>query len=116
IGAVTRLSAHLHAARADHGDLPAALGRADIESFLHHLAYLETGGQLARDRRVRICQDAGRVLTRVRGLGLTAAGQPAAGLAAGFTLTTGDVPRAPEPPERGRELPAESSGTPTAAP
>ena len=115
IGAVTRLSAHLHAARADHGDLPAALGRADIESFLHHLAYLETGGQLARDRRVRICQDAGRVLTRVRGLGLTAAGQPAAGLAAGFTLTTGDVPRAAERPEPGRDLPPEIMRTLTAA-
>jgi hypothetical protein len=38
IAAVARLSAHLHAARDDHGELPAALGRADIESFLHHLA------------------------------------------------------------------------------
>ena len=62
---MTRLSAHLHVARADHGDLPAALGRADIESFLHHLACLETAGQLTRDRRVRICQDAGRVLSRI---------------------------------------------------
>jgi integrase len=115
IGAVARLSAHLHAARADHGELPAVLGRADIESFLHHLAYLETGGQLARDRRVRICQDAGRVLTRVRGLGLTAAGQPAARLGNGFTLTTGDVPRAAERPEPGRDLPPEIMRALTAA-
>jgi integrase len=115
IGAVARLSAHLHAARADHGELPAVLGRADIESFLHYLAYLETGGQLARDRRVRICQDAGRVLSRVRGLGLTAAGQPAARLGNGFTLTTGDVPRAAERPEPGRDLPPEIMRALTAA-
>ena len=107
IAAMARLSAHLHAARDDHGQQPAALGRADIESFLHHLAYLESGGQLARDRRVRFCQDAGRVLSRIRALGLTAPGEPAAGLAGSFTLTAGDVPRAAERPEPCRDLPAE---------
>ena len=59
INAVARLSAHLRATRDDHGELPAALGRADIESFLHRLAYLESAGQLSRDQRVRICQDPG---------------------------------------------------------
>ena len=107
INAVARLSAHLRATRDDHGALPAALGREDIESFLHHLAYLETSGQLARDRRVRICQDVSRVLSRIRGLGLAAAGKPAAGLGADFMLTTGDVPQAAEPPEPSRDLPAE---------
>ncbi len=107
INAVTRLSAHLRATRDDHGQMPAALGRGDIESFLHHLAYLESAGQLARDRRVRICQDVSRVLSRIRGLGLTAPGKPAAGLGADFMLTTGDVPRAAEPPEPSRDLPPE---------
>ena len=107
IGAMTRLSAHLHAARTDHGELPAVLGRADIESFLHHLAYLESAGQLSRDQRARICQDTGRVLSRIRALGLTAAGQPAAGLTGSFMLTTGDVPQAAERPEPCRDLPAE---------
>jgi integrase len=107
IGAVARLSAHLRATRDDHGALPAALGRGDIESFLHHLAYLESSGQIARDRRVRICQDISRVLSRIRGLGLAAAGKPAAGLGADFMLTTGDVPRAAEPPEPSRDLPPE---------
>ena len=110
INAVTRLSAHLRATRDDHGQLPAALGRGDIESFLHHLAYLETSGQLARDRRVRTCQDVSRVLSRIRGLGLTAAGKPAAGLAADFMLTTGDIPAAAEPPEPSRDLPPEIMG------
>jgi integrase len=107
IGAVTRLSAHLRAARDDHGALPAALGRGDVESFLHHLAYLESAGQLARDRRVRICQDVSRVLGRIRGLGLATPGKPAAGLGADFMLTTGDVPRAAAPAEPGRDLPPE---------
>ena len=107
INAVARLSAHLHVTRDDHGALPAALGRGDIESFLHHLAYLETSGRLARDRRVRICQDVSRVLSRIRGLGLTVPGRPAAGLAADFTLTTGDVPGTAERPEPSRDLPPE---------
>jgi integrase len=107
INAVARLSAHLRVTRDDHGALPAALSRGDIESFLHHLAYLETSGQLARDRRVRVCQDVSRVLSRIRGLGLATAGKPAAGLSADFMLTTGDVPRAAEPPEPSRDLPPE---------
>jgi len=107
ITAVARLSAHLHAARGDHGDLPAALGRTDIESFLHHLAHLASAGQLSRDQRTRICQDTGRALSRIRALGQTAPGQPAAGLTDSFMLTTGDVPQAPERPEPCRDLPAE---------
>ena len=43
---------------------------------------------------MRICQDVGRMLDRFRALGLTAPGQPAAGLGTDFMLTTGDVPRA----------------------
>ena len=82
IAAVARLSAHPHAARDDHGQRPAELGRADIESFLHYSwPTRKSAGQLTRDRRVRFCQDAGRVLSRIRALGLTAPGEPAAGLA-----------------------------------
>ncbi|MBS4728580.1 hypothetical protein MSM1_09630 [Mycobacterium sp. SM1] len=33
--------------RDDRGDHPAALGRADMEAFLHRLAYLESVGQIA---------------------------------------------------------------------
>jgi integrase len=107
IAAMARLSAHLHATRGDHGELPAALTRTDIESFLHHLAYLESAGQLSRDQRARICQDTGRALGRIRVLGQTAPGQPAAGLTDSFMLTTGDVPQAVERPEPCRDLPAE---------
>jgi len=56
---------------------------------------------------VRICQDLRRLLDRIRALGLAAPAQPAAGLGPDFMLTTGDVPKAPEPPEPSRDLPAE---------
>ena len=107
INATARLSAHLRVTRDDHGELPAALGRADIESFLHRLAYLESAGQISRDGRVRACQDLRRILNRIRALGLAAPGRPAAGLGTDFVLTTGDVPKAPEPPEPSRDLPPE---------
>jgi integrase len=107
INATARLSAHLRVTRHDHGELPAALGRADVESFLHRLAYLESAGQISRDGRVRACQDVQRILNRIRALGLVAPGQPAAGLGTDFVLTTGDVPKAPEPPEPSRDLPPE---------
>lgn len=107
ISAAARLSAHLRVTRGDCGEQPGALGRGDIESFLHRLAYLESSGQISRDGRVRICQDLRRVLDRICALGLTAPAQPAAGLGPDFMLTTGDVPRAPQPPEPSRDLPAE---------
>jgi len=59
-GAVARLSSTLRASRADHGEDPAALGRADIEAFLHRLAFLAAGGQLSAYGRVKTCQDTGR--------------------------------------------------------
>ena len=93
INAVTRLSAHLRVTRGDHGEQPAALGRGDIESFLHRLAYLESAGLISRDQRIRICQDLKRTLDRIRALGLVASAQPAAGLGTDFVLSTGDVPR-----------------------
>ena len=81
IGAMVRLSATLRAGRPDQGENPAGLGRADIEAFLHRLAFLSADGQLSAYCRVKTCQDAGRVLTEIRSLGLTRAGGPAAGLA-----------------------------------
>jgi integrase len=107
INAAARLSAHLRVTCGDRGEQPGALGRGDIESFLHRLAYLESAGEISRDGRVRICQDLRRLLDRIRALGLVAPAKPAAGLGPDFVLTTGDVPKAPEPPEPSRDLPAE---------
>ena len=46
IGCLVRLSESLRM-RADRGEVPAALGRADMEAFLHRLAYLEAAGRSA---------------------------------------------------------------------
>jgi integrase len=106
-GAVARLSSTLRASRADQGVDPAALGRADIETFLHRLAFLAADGQLSAYCRTKTCQDTGRVLAEIRALGLTRPGGPASGLADDFTLTAGDVPAKADPGEPGRDIPAE---------
>ncbi len=106
-GAMVRLSATLRAGRPDQGENPAELGRADIEAFLHRLAFLSADGQLSAYCRTKTCQDAGRVLTEIRSLGLTRSSGPAAGLADDFTLTAGDVPAKADPGEPGRDVPAE---------
>jgi site-specific recombinase XerC len=107
VGAVVRLSSTLRASRADQGEDPAALGRADIEAFLHRLAFLAADGQLSAYGRVKTCQDAGRVLAEIRSLGLARPAGPAAGLAEDFTLTAGDVPAKADPGEPCRDVPAE---------
>ena len=107
VGAMVRLSATLRAGRRDQGENPAGLGRADIEAFLHRLAFLSAGGQLSAYCRVKTCQDAGRVLTEIRSLGMTRSSGPAAGLADDFTLTAGDVPAKADPGDPGRDVPAE---------
>ncbi len=94
-------------ARPDHGDTPAELGRADIENFLNRLAYCQSDGQISHYRRVTISRDVARILPRMRGLGLTRPGQPAARLPGDFMMQPGDVPAEPEPAEPGRDLPPE---------
>jgi site-specific recombinase XerD len=106
IGAVMRLSASLRAHRSDHGDDPACLGRADIEAFLHRVAFLFADGQISAYGRVKTCQDTGRVLAEIRALGLTRAGGPAAGLGPDFALTACDVPAKAADGEPGRDIPA----------
>ncbi|HEY6422587.1 MAG TPA: site-specific integrase [Pseudonocardiaceae bacterium] len=106
VGSVARLSQSLRANRADHGNHPAVLGRNDIESFLHRLAYLASIGECSPEVRVRICRDVKRILGRIRALGLTRPGDPAAGLGGDFILASGDIPAEPERGEPGRDLPA----------
>jgi hypothetical protein len=62
INALGRLSESLRS-RPDHGDLPAALGRADIENFLARLGYLESAGTISRYHRNVICRGARAILT-----------------------------------------------------
>ncbi len=97
-------SQSLRAVRPDHGNDAAALGRADVEGFLHRLAYLESVGRLSNDARIRHCRQLRHVLGRMRTLGLTRAGAPAGGLGEDVTLSRGDVPATPVPAEPGRDL------------
>ena len=64
VGSVAHLSRSLRGSRPDHGDRPTALGRRDIESFLHRLAYLAATGQISPELRAKICRDVKRVLGR----------------------------------------------------
>ena len=71
------------------------------------MAFLAAGGQMSAYCRAKTCQDAGRVLTCIRFLGLARPGGPAAGLADGFILIGGEVPAKVGPVEPGRDVPAE---------
>jgi len=106
LAALVRLSQSLRAGRPDHGDHPALLGRGDIESFLHRMSYLVSTGECSPELRAKTCRDVKRILARIRALGLTRPGGPAAGLGCDFTLACGDIPAEPERGEPGRDLPA----------
>lgn len=106
IGSLARLSQSLRA-RPDRGEDPAALSRADIETFLNRLGYLASTGQISTDARIRAVREVRGVLASARSMGLTRPGGVAVGLCDDFTIGHGDVPEEPEPAESGRDLPAE---------
>jgi integrase len=106
ISALAQLSDSL-TARPDHGNVPAALGRADIASFLARLGYLESAGRISRYHRNVICRGARMPLAGIRVLGLTRPGQAAAGLPGDFMIGPGDIPAEPARGEPGRDLPPE---------
>ncbi len=101
------LSQSLHASRADHGDDPALLGRSDIESFTHRLAFLANQERISADARTRTSREIRHLLRQFRALGMTRAGGPAGGLPGDFAVRDGDIPVKPEEPEAGRDLPPE---------
>jgi integrase len=106
VNGLVRLSESLRS-RGDHGLGPAELGRPDIENFLSRLAYLESAATISRYHRNVICRGVRAALAGIRGLGLTRAGQPAAGLPGDFAVGPGDIPAGPERGEPGRDLPPE---------
>jgi integrase len=106
VGCLGRLSESLRI-REDRGEHPAMLGRADMEAFLHRLAYLESVGQISGDARIRACREVRAVLTGIRAMGLTRPGGIAAGLGEDFAIGRADVPAEPEPGEPNRDLPPE---------
>jgi integrase len=105
IRCLARLSQSLRL-RADQGEVPASLGRADVDNFLNRLAFQHAQGQLSAGARRRTCLQVRMILNRFRALGLTRPGQAAAGLSDEFVIAEFDIPREIEP-EPGRDLPAE---------
>jgi integrase len=103
VNALARLSDSLRARR-DHGDLPAALSRSDIDNFLNRLAYLESTGKISRYHRNVVCRGVRFALVGIRALGLTRPGQVAAGLPDVFAIGMSDIPAELERGEPGRDL------------
>lgn len=62
IGALALLSEALRM-RPDRAAVPAGLGRADMEAFLHRLAFLESTGRLSTDARIRTIREVRVVLS-----------------------------------------------------
>ncbi|MFK8851698.1 tyrosine-type recombinase/integrase [Streptomyces sp. Ac-502] len=92
-------------ARPDSGLDLAVLSRADIENFLNRMSFLEANGRMTTNTRRSYVRMARNVLRQARALGLTRPGGTMAGLPDDFTITRHDVPKAPEPPEEGQDLP-----------
>ena len=106
VHSLARLSETLRL-REDGGQIPGALGRADIEALLNRLAYQQNAGTLTHPSRVMTCRHLKLVLSRIRAMGLTRPGGPAAGLPDDFTVSTSDIPYLPGHAEPSRDLPPE---------
>jgi integrase len=115
-GVGTSIQCHLHSLarlsqvlglRPDGGKDAAVLGRADIEALLNRLAYQETTGTITHPSRVMACRQCKLVLARIRAMGLTRPGGPAAGLGDDFAVLTSDIPYQADRAEPCRDLPAE---------
>lgn len=108
VDSVVAVSQSLHTGRRhDHGEDPAALGRGDIEAFLNRLACLQRAGTISPSRRIVHVRNVRKILTRLRGLGMTRPGAVMAGLPEDFAIRPEDLPSPPSPPEPGRDLPPE---------
>ncbi|MFI9829690.1 tyrosine-type recombinase/integrase [Streptomyces sp. NPDC051913] len=108
IAYMAKLSESLRLQNAAQGLDIVTLGRDDIVQFTNRLAYLESRNDLTARLRRETCRHVRRMLTRMRVLGLTRAGEPLEGLAPDFALREEDIPREAERgDEPGRALPLE---------
>jgi integrase len=101
------LSDSLRLQRADRGEVPALLSRADVTAFLNRLAFLQTEEKVSAYQRLNAIRNIRRMLDRMRALGLGNPDQPLHRLPDEFTLTDGDIPDEPEDTEAGKDLPIE---------
>jgi integrase len=106
IALIAAVSASLRT-RPDHGDDVTAVGRPDIEVFLHRLALAESAGQISRLTRIEQIEHLKLILQRMRLAGVTRPGRAADGLSDDFALEPRDVPERPGRGEPCRDLPGE---------
>ena len=101
------LSESLRRHRADRGDDPRMLGRADALALCNDLAHLEAAGRLSRFMRRRVLLDTDQFLRQTRSMGITRAGEPMAGLPEDVVIPVHDRVRATVDgdDEQGRALP-----------
>jgi integrase len=100
------LSESLRRHRADGGDEPRMLGRADVLALSNDLAHLEAAGRLSRFMRRRVQLDTDQFLRQCRSMGLTRAGQPIGGLPEDVMFPSHDRVRGvADDDEQGRALP-----------
>jgi integrase len=105
LSSLSRLSDSLRLQRPDHGDDPAALGRADITAYLNRLAYLESAATISANMRATDCVAVKRVLADMRNRGKRVPGALASVLPAEFTVLAEDLPARDSGDEPGRALP-----------
>lgn len=104
VAAVRELSETLRLARDDRGEEPRELERRDVVAVMNRLAFKERTGTISGTTRANRCRNLRRFLDDIRILGLTRAGQPAAGLPADVLMLRSDVPSVPRQ-NKARDLP-----------
>lgn len=105
VNSLAALGDSLRRHRRDEGLNPATLGRADVVTFLNHLAHQEHTGQISPYQRHKNAQHAALVLRECRALGMTRPGKPMAALAEEFTFRRADLPPVATGERSGRALP-----------
>ena len=101
-----RLSESLRRHRGDRGVDSGVLSRADLTTFANDLAHLESSNAMSRYMRRMSLRHIGLFLREARGMGLTMAGRPLAGLPEDVSLRRSDMVRDLPADDEGRALPA----------
>jgi len=90
VQALGAFSSSLRRHRPDRGNDPVLLSRADILAFSNDLAHMEAAGRLSPYARRALGREVAQFLREARGMGLSAAGGPLAGLGDDVVLQPSD--------------------------
>ena len=105
LSSLGHLSESLRRHRGDGGDNPSVLSRSDVAAFMNDLAHLEAAGRMSRSTRRLCLLDVDRFLREGRGMGLSRAGGPLAGLADDVAVRPNDRIREVTDDDDGRAIP-----------